>query len=210
MKAYYKERAPVYDRVYSYPERQGDLRFLEEYIPQQFSKLSVLEIAAGTGYWTQFISKKSRSILATDATKEQLKELKKREFFCDVKTMVADAYSLESVAKKFEGAFAGLWLSHVPKQRRGDFISGLHHHLVSGATVLYIDNSAVQCRHLPIAESDDFGNTYQNRELDNGVSYSVLKNFPTQEELIDLTKEFAVDTQYIGLEIFWLFQYKVR
>ena len=44
MKAYYKERAPVYGRVYSYPERQGDLRFLEEYIPQQFSKLSVLEL----------------------------------------------------------------------------------------------------------------------------------------------------------------------
>lgn len=58
MKAYYQERAPVYDRVYSYPERQGDLRFLEEYILQQFSELRVLEIAAGTGYWTQFLSKK--------------------------------------------------------------------------------------------------------------------------------------------------------
>lgn len=70
--------------------------------------------------------------------------------------------------------------------------------------------SVVQCRRLLVAESDDFGNTYQKRELDNGVSYSVFKNFPTQEELIDLTKESAVDTQYIGLEKLWLLRCKVR
>ena len=56
MRSYYKERAPVYDRVYKYPERQTDLRFLESYRPRQFSGLKMIEIAAGTGYWTQFIS----------------------------------------------------------------------------------------------------------------------------------------------------------
>jgi len=30
MKASYKARAPVCDRVYNYPERQADLRFFEE------------------------------------------------------------------------------------------------------------------------------------------------------------------------------------
>jgi len=59
MKEYYKERAPVYDRVYAYPERQDDLRELEEYIPAQFDGREVIEIAAGTGYWTQFIYKKA-------------------------------------------------------------------------------------------------------------------------------------------------------
>ena len=57
MKTYYRERAPVYDRVYTYPERQKDLRFLEDYIAKQFTGLDVLEIAAGTGYWTQFIAR---------------------------------------------------------------------------------------------------------------------------------------------------------
>jgi len=64
MKEYYQKRAPVYDRVYAYPERQADLRFLEEYIPEQFSGLDVLEIAAGTGYWTQYIAGQAQSILA--------------------------------------------------------------------------------------------------------------------------------------------------
>jgi len=210
MKEYYKARAPVYDIVYKYPERQDDLRFLEEYIPEQFSGINVLEIAAGTGYWTQFIAKKARSILATDASKEPLEELRKRKLSKNVSTMVADAYSLKGVAKSFDGAFAGLWLSHVPKQKCGEFISGFHRHLASGATVLFIDNSKAQCVRLPVSENDNFGNTYQNRKLDNGTSYNVLKNFPTHEELLDMTLELAIDAKYLELENFWLFQYKVR
>ena len=31
MTPYYRERAPVYDAVYGYPERQADLRFLESH-----------------------------------------------------------------------------------------------------------------------------------------------------------------------------------
>lgn len=121
--------------------------------------------------------------------------------------MVADAYSLESVEKNLTALSRPVAIICIEAKARRFYVWASS---PSGATALFIDNSAVQRRRLPIAESYDFGNTYQNRELDNGVSYSVLKNFPTQEELIDLTKEFAVDTQYIGLENFWLFQYKVR
>ena len=64
MREYYKERAPVYDRVYSYPERQDDLRFLENRISAELNGLDVLEVAAGTGYWTQFIHKTASSVIA--------------------------------------------------------------------------------------------------------------------------------------------------
>ena len=47
MKDYYKERAPVYDRVYAYPERQEELRFLEKYITNQFAGKTVIEVASG-------------------------------------------------------------------------------------------------------------------------------------------------------------------
>ncbi len=35
MKRYYRERAQVYDRVYMYPERREDVRYLERHIPNQ-------------------------------------------------------------------------------------------------------------------------------------------------------------------------------
>ena len=63
---YYTQRAPEYERIYHRPERQPDLRKLEQLVTQAFGGLDVLEIACGTGYWTQHIAKRARSILATD------------------------------------------------------------------------------------------------------------------------------------------------
>ena len=208
MKAYYQERAPVYDRVYHYPERQNDLRFLENFVIRQFAGLNVLEIAAGTGYWTQFIARSAHSVLATDITREALELIGNRELPGTVTVKLADAYSLDDISQSFNGAFAGLWLSHVPKQRLKFFISGLHRCLISGARVLFIDNSAAQCKRLPITDEDQFGNTYQDCVLDSGTTYKVLKNFPTHGDLLKLVDTMSLDPQHIELDNFWLFTYR--
>jgi hypothetical protein len=49
---YYRDRAAVYDAVYAKPERQADLSTLREVLPPLVAGRRVLEIAAGTGYWT--------------------------------------------------------------------------------------------------------------------------------------------------------------
>lgn len=208
MQAYYRERAPVYDRVYAYPERQDDLRWLETYIPQQFHGLDVIEIAAGTGYWTQFIAPVARSMLATDATAEPLQQVKQREQCAGVPTEVIDAYSLGFEQQRFSAAFAGLWFSHVPKQRYAEFLAGVQRVLQPGATVLLIDNSIAQCQRLPLSYTDVDGNTFQERELDDGSVYPVLKNFPTRDELCAAIEPYGREVHYRALEHFWLFQYE--
>ncbi len=42
MKRYYRERAPVYDRFYTYPERREDVRYPERHIPNQFTGRDVI------------------------------------------------------------------------------------------------------------------------------------------------------------------------
>ena len=118
METYYRKRAPVYDRVYGYPERQQDLRYLQEVIPNRFAGRRVLEIAAGTGYWTQFIAKQAASVVATDLLPETLDRAKERPGLEGVEFRVMDAYRLNDIGGGYDGVFAGLWLSHVPLQRR--------------------------------------------------------------------------------------------
>ena len=210
MSDYYKERAPIYDLVYGFPERQADLRFLESHLQEMFDGRRVLEIAAGTGYWTQFISRTAKLILATDREEAQVGELLKRNYACPVETRIQDAYHVDRLVdegKSFSGAFAGLWLSHVPKQRLKEFFTSLHQCLKPGARVILIDNSAVQCDRFPITRSDENGNTYQTRELELGSSHHVLKNFPTLEELKQTTEPFGEFHSYIDLKNYWLFQY---
>ena len=62
MKEYYAARAKEYDQIYAKPERQTDLRLIEQWLPSRFEGARVLEVAAGTGYWTQFIAPVAASV----------------------------------------------------------------------------------------------------------------------------------------------------
>jgi len=73
MQDYYAARAAEYDTVYLKPERQADLRQIERWLPGVFVHRSVLEIACGTGYWTQFLAPVCTSIVAIDAAPETLR-----------------------------------------------------------------------------------------------------------------------------------------
>ena len=210
IRKYYASRAPIYDRVYQIPERQEDLRYLEGWIPTVFKEKSVLEIACGTGYWTQFIAPVAKEMAATDINEETLKFAEARIGVSNVRFRVEDAFRLSDSLGSFDAAFAGLWLSHVPKERFRAFFINLHKHLSSGAVVLLIDNSKAQCRELPIAETDVKGNTYQTRVLDDGTSYRVLKNFPSKKELSEVVGRIGVNADFRELEHFWIFQYETK
>ena len=188
MDEYYRERAPVYDIVYQYPERQADLRFLEEHVEKAFRGKRVLEVAAGTGYWTEFIARSAHSILATDQLDEPLEVLRQRMEAavqkCPVTVATADAYNL-AIQDKYDAAFAGLILSHIPVGRVHEFFESLHKCLSPGAIVVLMDNSAAQCERLPITRTDEAGNTFQMRTLDSGAGHEVLKNFPDEATLRD-------------------------
>lgn len=208
MRAYYAERAPYYDAVYLKPERQSDIAFLSNYLPEQFKDREVLEVACGTGYWTQHIAKLARRVLASDGTAEPLEFAKLRpRHNCNVEFALADAYKLGADLGQFNASFAGLWFSHIPVGLRSSFFAGLHERLVPGAKVVLIDNNQAQLRDFPITETDHEGNTYQQRALNDGSVHRVLKNFPVEHELVELVAPFASGLRWRELDNFWLFEY---
>jgi demethylmenaquinone methyltransferase/2-methoxy-6-polyprenyl-1,4-benzoquinol methylase len=210
MEAYYAARAPYYDAVYLKPERRGDIAFLAAYLPARLAGRDVIEIACGTGYWTQHIAPHAARMVAIDLTAEPLELARLRPGIERVTYLRADAYALPDHVGVFDGAFAGLWLSHVPIASRAPFVAGLHRHLQPGARVIVIDNNEVQLNDFPIVETDGDGNTYQLRTLRDGTVHRVLKNFPGEEELRALVDPFARTLAWRNLENFWLLEYEVR
>lgn len=210
MQSYYAARAPYYDAVYLKPERQADIAFLSSCLPARFAGRRVLEVACGTGYWTQFIAPVAAAMVATDAVEEPLEFARLRPAAGHVRFAQADAYALPEDLGLFDGAFAGLWFSHVPIESRAVFLRSLHARLTAGARVVFLDNSDVQCRELPIAERDAVGNTYQWRELRDGTRHRVLKNFPTEAELRALVAPFAKTCDFRRLDNFWMLEYELE
>src|SRR5687767_8959260 len=59
---YYAKRASEYERIYDKPERQADLRALEARIRKMVAGRKVLELACGTGYWTDLIAPEAAQV----------------------------------------------------------------------------------------------------------------------------------------------------
>ena len=187
MQSYYAARAGEYDRVYQKKERQSDLRQIEQWLPSLLSGATVLEVACGTGYWTQFIAPVASVVVAIDSAPETLQIAQQRVNAANVAFQVGDAYAPGETGRSFDAAFAGFWFSHVPLERQREFLAGLNAALTAGARVVLLDNLLVEGSSSAIAEQDGNGNTYQYRKLSNGSTHRVLKNFPTEAQLHALT-----------------------
>ena len=207
MQSYYAARASEYDSVYLKPERQADLRAIERWLPPHFSDAATLEVACGTGYWTQFIAAAAARVVAVDSAPETIEIARRRVSADAVEFHVGDAYRLAPALGRFSAAFAGFWFSHVPITRRIEFLCGLDATLAPGAKVVLIDNRYVEGSSTPIAESDADGNTYQTRKLKDGSTHRVLKNFPTEAGMQASIASIGTAGRFTAWEYFWAFDY---
>jgi demethylmenaquinone methyltransferase/2-methoxy-6-polyprenyl-1,4-benzoquinol methylase len=210
MQSYYAVRASEYDRVYLKPERQSDLRQIEQWLPSVLVGTTVLEVACGTGYWTQFIAPVASSVFALDSSPETLRIAKERVAAPNTEFRIGDAYALDRLGRPFNAAFAGFWFSHVPLERQREFLLGLNSALAPGARVVLLDNLFVEGSSSAITEQDANGNTYQSRSLDDGSKHRILKNFPTEAQLQALAGTGLVESPvYREWQYYWAFEYRV-
>lgn len=208
---YYAKRATEYERIYLKPERQKDLRELQEKITGSFAGLDLLEIACGTGFWTQFACRSARTIVATDCNEEVLNIAREKEYCSSHVTFLkSDAYVLDEVIGPFSGALVCFWWSHVPKTKLRNFLHTLHSKLSIGARVIMLDNRYVEGSSTALSRTDFDANTYQTRHLSDGSMHEVLKNFPARDELVEQIGPFSETFECTELEYFWMVEYTLK
>lgn len=205
---YYKERAKEYDKLYTRPDRQENLREASEILKNIFSGKSVFEIACGTGYWTEQMSRTAKSILATDINDDMLEVAKTKNYSPAPVVFQNRNFYDTSRAEQHESLFGGFIWSHILLKDLPTFIDTVHQYVEPDGTVVFIDNLYVEGSNLPIAETDADGNTYQIRSLENGQQRKVLKNFPTETFIRTLLKGKATDIRFISLPYYWILEYK--
>lgn len=208
MAGYYAARASEYERIYDRPERQDDLRRLRAFVGGALAGADVFEVACGTGYWTEIVSRSAALVVATDINEEVLAIARSKPV--DTRKITfrrEDAYALPITPRKFSGGLAGFWWSHVPRARLGDFLRGFHAILSPGARVIFLDNVYVEGSSTPLSRTDEHGDTYQLRTLADGSTHEVLKNFPAESELRASVEGLAADVQVKFLRYYWVLSY---
>lgn len=211
MAEYYAKRAPTYEQeVYARPERQDELDQLKERLAELAAGQKVLELACGSGYWTEELAASADSVLATDINAPMLELARARGLSADkVRFAMADATDAR-IDGDFSLCFAGFFWSHVKREEQAGFLAQLRNNLGAGTMLVMIDNTYVEGSSTVIARTDLEGNTYQIRTLPDGERYEVLKNFPTDSALRKKLAAFVRDIRIVRLEHFWMLTGKLK
>jgi SAM-dependent methyltransferase len=211
LEGYYAKRAREYEQVYEKPERQRELAWLRDRIPRLYKGRTVLEVACGTGYWTQHIAPAAHRVYACDINEAVLEIAREKRIAAGKASFFkADAVSLEGVPPGCNAAFAGFWWSHVKKSGLRQFVSNLATRLESGSVVGILDNAWAPGSSTPISRTDGEGNTYQLRKLASGEQMEVLKNFPTPAELAEAVRPVAREAHLEALAYYWLLVFTLK
>lgn len=202
--SYYKVRAKEYEKIYSKPERQADLKNAALILQEIFFGKQVLEIACDTGYWTEKIAVTAASIFATDINESVIEIASKKDFpNKQVSFELANIYDLPNY-KKFQSLFGGFIWSHILLQDLDKFIETVNSLVSSGDTIVFMDNNFVEGSNYPITKKDEQGNSYQTRTLEDNTTHLVLKNFPTEIFLRDKLKNIAGELTFYNLTYYWI------
>ena len=204
---YYSRRAPVYDALYENPERQSDLIQTAEALKSLVSGRKVLEIACGTGYWTQQMAKTASYVLATDINESMLALAKGKEYpEGKVSFQVADMSKME-VNEDFDVLFGGFIWSHISRKELRTWLGQLHRLVKPGAQMIFTDNIFVPKSNTPISSSDQLGNTFQVRKLPDGSEYQIMKNFLDSAELDGLFESQDIHYEFNIFGHYWMLSY---
>ena len=212
LETYYADRAAEYEEVYQKPERQEAIAWLNSRLRKLFAGRAVLEVACGTGFWTQTLAEAAASVVATDISREVLDIARQKPLPPGKVTFAEEnAFSLQTTLnRQFDGGFSGFWWSHIPKTQVPAFLAVFHARLLPGAQVVFADNIYVGGSSHPISRTDFDGNTYQERALANGTRYEVLKNFPSQGELEDAVAASGSGIKYEASAYYWCLSYTLN
>ena len=139
---FYAERAFESDAVYREPQRQADVARLRQLLPALMTGKRVLEVAAGTGYWTQLLATTAATITATDPNAEMIAIAAQRDYGpAPVSLRTADPY--DAAADDYDVVFCAFWWSRADLPR---FLAALR---PDTGLVLLADRGAAGHEQLP-------------------------------------------------------------
>ena len=206
---YYAKRAVEYERFYDKPERLEDLAALKRRVAGMVTGKHVLELACGTGYWTKVMAASAAHIDAFDLNQETLdvaasKGLSSKK----VSFGIGNAYQPADLGRRNDALYAGFWCSHVLLQNLDAFLRNAVNAVAPGGLIAFMDNRYVEGSSTPLSRRDAAGNTYQSRKLDDGSVHEVLKNFPTDAELIRRASAHGSGAKVEDFKYFWLLTWR--
>lgn len=205
---YYRERAGEYDdwwlrrgRYDHGPETNAqwfaDVAEVQDALERFEPAGEVLELACGTGLWSQRLIAHADRLAAVDGSPEMLELCRARVGDSRATYIEADLFAWEP-KQAYDVCFFSFWLSHVPEERFEAFWEKLKRALGPGGRVFFIDSSRHDLASAVDHKLSDPGDPTMLRRLADGSEYRIVKRFyepePLRQRLAGLGWEMELHT----------------
>ncbi len=192
--AYYRARAPEYDDWFfrrgeydhgadwnrCWRKEVGELRQALDAVQPSGR---VLELACGTGLWTERLAPRASELTCVDASPEVIALNRARVGAKHVHYVCADLFRWRP-PRRYDFVFLGFWLSHVPAGSFIPFWSMVARALAPGGRVFFVDS-----RNHPAAREGGYADrapetpSRSRRRLRDGREFEIVKIFYRPDEL---------------------------
>jgi demethylmenaquinone methyltransferase/2-methoxy-6-polyprenyl-1,4-benzoquinol methylase len=169
------ERGPIHDTAWN-AELDGAGTWLDA-IP---FRGEIVELAAGTGWWSPLLASKGELWLY-DAAEAPLDRARDRLLAHRLRAHIHVRDAWEEPDRPVDGVFCGFWLSHVERERTAEFLALVRRWLKPGGTFAFIDSlpdpASSAADHAPPADDRSV------RRLDDGREFTIVKVYREPAEL---------------------------
>ena len=216
---YYRARAPEYDEWWERrgrydhgPEANGRWFREQEEVYTALARLEltgdVLELACGTGNWTQRLARSAAHVTAVDGSPEMLRLNRERVQSEQVEYVQADLFAWQP-ERRYDAVVTGFWLSHVPPEQLDPFLGTVRSALVPGGCFFFIDSrrdplTTTSDQPLPAAEQP-----WLTRRLNDGREFRIIKLFYDPDEFRSRLEAHGFRAEVRETESFFLYGWAV-
>ncbi|WP_198119734.1 class I SAM-dependent methyltransferase [Massilia rhizosphaerae] len=208
---YYASSTQAADAALSRAERANDLARVRERVAQLVRGHTVLELACGTGYWTEVIAAAADQVLATDILDAMLERAQRRHFpEGKVSFRRVDGLDLPADLGTFSCVFIGFWWSHLKRDEQDALLGHLRARLGHDVVLILLDDAYVEGSSTTVARTDAQGNTYEIVAAPDGERFELPKSYPADSAL---RKRLGGEVREIRIErltYYWLLTCRLK
>lgn len=195
---YYRARAPEYDEWFTRtgrydmgPELNARWRIEADEVRRALHSFeprgTVLELAGGTGIWTQYLASFADAVVVVDASPEALCINRERVSAHHVRYVEANIFTWEPDCL-YDVVFFGFWLSHVPPHMFEHFWSLIARWVGPGGRMFFVDNLRPSTNARDHAANEE---PITTRELNDGRKFQIYKIWYSPAQLLEKLKHLG-------------------
>jgi ubiquinone/menaquinone biosynthesis C-methylase UbiE len=194
--AYYRARAGEYNEWWQRLGRydhgaEWNTQWISEVeaVKQQLAQCKpagdVLELACGTGWWTEQLAQCATTLTAVDASAEVLALNQQRlaPYRASVRYLQADLFTWQP-DRQYDLLFFSFWLSHVPPSRFAAFWDLVQRALRPEGRVFFIDSLGTETMTARDQTVNDPQTLTSLRRLNDGQEFRIIKIFYQPADLM--------------------------